>query len=118
MPGRLPAAAGNGHKTELPNLELFVPNSFHVRPHQVLNSAQSLEHLSLREPDAGRKAHTRTRRPARPRDAGEARAPLEEEGGSEGRAEGPAGAEETRGRERGLPLHGPHGKHGPGRDTL
>src|SRR5947199_9921210 len=112
MPGRLPAAAGNGHKTELPNLELFVPNSFHVRPHQVLYSAQSLEHLSPREPDAGREAHTRTRRPARPRGAREGGAALEEERRAKGGAEGPAGAEETAGRDGALPLHSPDGEPG------
>src|SRR2546425_12313646 len=95
MPGRLPAAAGNRHKTQRLNLKLFAPYSFHVRPHQVLNSAQSLEHLSPREPDAGRETETRTRRPARPRGAGEAGAAFQEERRRERGAEGSAGAKET-----------------------
>src|SRR5439155_23071873 len=59
MPRRLPAAAGNGHKTQRLNLKLFAPYSFHVRPHQVLNSAQSLEHPSPQ----GTRCRTRNRNP-------------------------------------------------------
>src|SRR2546422_1601612 len=118
MPVRLPAAAGNRHKAQRLNLKLFAPYSFHVRPHQVLNSAQSLEHLSPREPDAGREAHTRTRRRARPRGAREGGAAHQEEGRSERGAEGPAGPEETRRRERGLPLHRPDGEYRPRRNAL
>src|SRR5205809_2369741 len=102
-----PRLLGTDTKTQRLKLKLFAPYSFHVRPHQVLNSARSLEHLSPREPDAGRETHTRTRRPARPRGAREGGAALEEEGRGKRGAEGPAGAEETRGRERGLPLHRP-----------
>src|SRR2546425_9413842 len=85
---------------------------------QLLNSAQSLEHLSLREPNAGRETHTRKRRPARPGAAGEGGAAVEEEGRGERGAEGASGAEEARRRERGLPLHRPHGERGPGRHPI
>src|SRR2546425_8385188 len=85
---------------------------------QLLNSAQSLEHPSLREPNAGRETHTGKRRPARPGAAGEGGTAVEEEGRGERGAESAAGAEEARRRERGLPLHRPHGELGPGRHPI
>src|SRR2546425_322788 len=85
---------------------------------QLLNSAQSLEHPSLREPNAGRETHTRKRRPARPGAAGEGGTAVKEEGRGERGAEGASGAEEARRRERGLPLHRPHGELGPGRHAI
>src|SRR5881296_1785517 len=120
-PSRSDAKNGNrrtGYLGILIPIVKLKADSFHARPHQVLNSAQSLEHPSPREPDAGRETETRTRRPARPRGAGEAGTPFQEERRRKRGAEGSAGAKETRGREGGLPLHRPDGEHGPRRNAL